>query len=139
MDTVSPEQRSENMRAIRGKNKQPEILIRRLVFSAGYRYRLHGKELPGSPDLVFKSRRNVIFVHDCFWHNHHCMAGRVPKTRPEYWAARFKKNRARDARNLRKLRRMGWSVLTVWECQLWDSSKVTIKLRDFLGVRTKPN
>lgn len=137
MDTISPERRSEIMRGIRGKNTQPEMLLRHLVFGLGYRYRLHGSELPGSPDLVFKSRRKVIFVNGCFWHNHFCRAGRHPKTRPEYWASRFKKNRDRDARNLRKLRRIGWSALTIWECQLSDSSKVKAKVREFLGTSSK--
>lgn len=139
MDTVSPERRSEIMRSIRGKNTLPEVLLRRIVFGLGYRYRLHGSELPGSPDLVFKSRHKVIFVNGCFWHNHTCRAGRHPKTRPEYWAARFKKNRERDARNLRKLRRMGWSVLTVWECQLLDLLRVKARVKKFLGARTRRN
>lgn len=134
VDTVSPERRSEIMRTIRGKHTQPEMLVRRLAFGLGYRYRLHGSSLPGSPDLVFKSRRKVIFVHGCFWHDHCCRAARHPKTRPKYWAARFKKNRQRDARNLRKLRRMGWSVLTIWECQLSNRVKVEAKMREFLGV-----
>ena len=132
MDIVSRERRSDIMLTIRGKNSRPELVLRRLVFGLGFRYRLHGKGLPGSPDLVFASRCKVIFMHGCFWHNHHCRAENQPKTREEYWAARFRKNRLRDAQNLRELRRLRWTALTIWECQLSDEARVVGRLRRFL-------
>ncbi|MBR0847546.1 DNA mismatch endonuclease Vsr [Bradyrhizobium diazoefficiens] len=133
MDNVSRERRSEIMRSIRGKDTGPELALRRLLFGLGYRYRLHAKDLPGSPDLVFRAGRKVIFVHGCFWHGHHCRAGRHPKTRPAYWRERFAKNQRRDIRNVRSLRRLGWSVLTVWECQLSNPLKVIARVQQFLG------
>lgn len=133
MDNVSRERRSEIMRSIRGKDTAPELALRRLIFRLGYRYRLHAKDLPGSPDLVFRARRKVIFMHGCFWHGHHCRAGRHPKTRPAYWSERFAKNRRRDTKNVRVLRRLGWSVLTVWECQLLDPVRVATRVQEFLG------
>lgn len=137
MDTVTPEKRSEIMRRIRGKNTRPEMIVRRATHHLGFRYRLHRKDLPGSPDLVFPSRKKVIFVHGCFWHDHRCRAGRHPKTRPKYWAMRFEKNRKRDARQVRALRRAGWKALTVWECQLTDVSALSKRIRSFLGNRTR--
>jgi len=120
------------MRSIRGKNTRPEMIVRSVAHRLGFRFRLHTKHLPGSPDLVFPSRKKVIFVHGCFWHNHSCQRGRHPKTRPAYWAMRFEKNRTRDVRQVRALRRAGWKVLTVWECQLTDASKLALRLQNFL-------
>jgi DNA mismatch endonuclease (patch repair protein) len=137
MDTVTPEKRSEIMRSIRGKDTRPEMIVRRVTHHLGFRYRLHKKDLPGSPDLVFSSRKKVIFVHGCFWHDHRCRVGRHPKTRPAYWAMRFEKNRKRDIRQVRKLRRAGWKVLTVWECELADVSALSKRLRSFLGAPSR--
>lgn len=104
------------MSRIRSKDTQPEMVVRRLLHRLGYRYRLHRSDLPGKPDLVFPSRRAVIFVDGCFWHGHGCSIGRKPKTNRPYWSPKIEGNMLRDARNRRTLRRQGWRVLTVWEC-----------------------
>ncbi|MGA3372841.1 MAG: very short patch repair endonuclease [Terracidiphilus sp.] len=101
MDTIPPSKRSEVMARVRSKDSRPELLIRRLVFAMGYRYRLHARDLPGCPDLVFRSRQKVIFVHGCFWHPHeNCALARMPKSRPEFWGPKLEGNRQRDAKNL---------------------------------------
>jgi len=118
-DQFSAGKRSAIMRAIRGKDTKPEHAVRSLIHRLGYRYRLHVRELPGCPDLVFPSRRKVIFVHGCFWHRHHCRKGRsTPTTRARFWKEKLESNKSRDAKHRRTLRRLGWSVLTVWECQI---------------------
>jgi DNA mismatch endonuclease (patch repair protein) len=100
MDILTPERRSSNMRAIRSKDMQPELMVRRLVHKLGYRFRLHRKDLPGKPDLVFASRRKVIFVHGCFWHSHDCKAAHIPKSNAEYWEPKLERNRVRDRRSV---------------------------------------
>jgi DNA mismatch endonuclease, patch repair protein len=118
MDRVTPQQRSENMRRIKSKGMEPELRVRRLVHGLGYRYRLHDKNLPGKPDLVFRSRRKVILVHGCFWHQHSdpaCKITRKPKSNLSYWGAKLSRNVARDLANLKSLSQLGWKVLTVWE------------------------
>ncbi|MCK4340844.1 MAG: DNA mismatch endonuclease Vsr [Phycisphaerae bacterium] len=118
-DQFSAGKRSAIMRAIRGKDTKPEHAVRSLIHRLGYRYRLHVRELPGCPDLVFPSRRKVIFVHGCFWHRHHCRKGRsTPTTRARFWKEKLESNKSRDVKHRRKLRRLGWSVLTIWECQI---------------------
>ena len=118
LDPLSPDDRSERMRRIRNKDSKPELLVRRLVHSLGYRYRLHRKDLPGTPDLVFSSRRKVIFVHGCFWHRHRgCSMARMPKSRQDFWIAKLNGNRVRDVRNQLLLRHAGWDVCVVWECE----------------------
>src|SRR5437016_10732119 len=108
------------MSRIRSKDTKPELLVRRLIHTLGYRYRLHRRDLPGVPDLVFPSRRAVIFVHGCFWHRHkRCKGGaRAPKSRLKYWKPKLEGNSVRDARNRKSLLRNGWRVLVIWECQL---------------------
>ncbi|MEK6798532.1 MAG: DNA mismatch endonuclease Vsr [Planctomycetota bacterium] len=107
------------MRGIRGKDTSPEMFVRRLVHSLGYRFRLHRRDLPGTPDLVFPSRRKVIFVHGCFWHRHSCPRGRsTPATRRQFWNRKLDGNRRRDAASRRRLRTLRWRVLVLWECQL---------------------
>ena len=124
-DVFDRPKRSAIMRAIRGKDTQPEIAVRRLVHRMGYRYRLHVRSLPGCPDLVFPSRDKVIFVHGCFWHRHSCRKGRsTPTTRVAFWRKKLESNRLRDVRHTGRLRRDGWSVMTVWECQTTTSSKL---------------
>lgn len=133
MDIISPESRSRLMARIRSKNTRPELLVRKLVFALGYRYRLHAKDLPGCPDLVFRSRRKVILVHGCFWHGHtRCHLNRPPKSRLEYWEPKLTRNKQRDQRNKRALTKAGWKVLTVWECELNDTDRLTAILRRFL-------
>src|ERR1043166_4715922 len=121
MDVFDAEQRSAVMRAVKSKGTKPEIKVRRLLHKAGYRYRLHRKDLPGNPDLVFPSRRAVIFVHGCFWHRHKG-CGRMPKSKLSYWLPKLEANKTRDQKNQRALRRSGWRVLVIWECQLRDKN-----------------
>jgi DNA mismatch endonuclease (patch repair protein) len=129
-DQFSPAERSRIMRAVKSGDTTPEMVVRRLVHSMGYRYRLQCRELPGQPDLVLPRLGKVIFVHGCFWHRHACDAGQsTPASRVEYWKAKFERNVARDRRNLRKLRRLGWSVLVVWECQTRVSGRELLKRR----------
>ena len=133
LDPLTKEERSERMSRVRACDTKPEVLVRRLVFSMGYRYRLHRKDLPGKPDLVFSSRRKIVFVHGCFWHRHNCPNGnRLPKTRLEFWKPKLETNRHRDSVNRRRLRGLGWDVLTVWECETRDTAPLAAKLRRFL-------
>lgn len=118
MDVLTPEQRWHNMSRIRGKDTKPEMLLRRGLHAMGLRYRLHVRDLPGRPDLVFPRHRAVILVHGCFWHGHDCPLFRLPATRPEFWAAKIAGNRTRDQRTAGALHAAGWRVLTVWECCL---------------------
>ena len=112
-------QRSRMMSSIRGKNTRPEVTLRSLLFAKGFRYRLHARSLPGSPDLVFPKYKAVIFVHGCFWHQHEgCRYATTPKANGEFWARKFEGNVARDARHVEELRRQGWRVAVVWECAL---------------------
>lgn len=135
MDKLTPARRSENMRRIRSKDMEPELLVRKLVYRLGYRYRLHGKDLPGKPDLVFPSRHKVIFVHGCFWHQHskrNCRITRVPKSNLGYWLPKLERNKKRDAQNRRKLRRLGWDYLVVWECQMGQGNALKKIIKGFL-------
>ena len=135
-DTVSPEVRSRIMARVKSKGMKPEMQVRRLLHSLGYRYRLHRSDLPGRPDLVFPSRRKVVFVNGCFWHRHEgCSKVRIPATNRDYWLAKLERNYARDARNVAALEEKGWAVLTVWECQLRDLPAATERLVAFLGGR----
>lgn len=122
------------MSRVRGKHTAPEMTVRRLVFSLGYRYRLHDRRLPGKPDLVFAGRKKVIFVHGCFWHRHDgCALARIPKSNTVFWAQKLEANRERDARNLAALRELGWRVLVVWGCELGELRALTSRLKAFLG------
>lgn len=133
MDVLTKQQRIRCMSAIRSKDTKPEMIVRRLVHSLGYRYRLHGNDLPGKPDLVFSSRRKVIFIHGCFWHRHSCKKGKsIPSTRGKFWSEKLNGNKTRDKKNLRKLREDGWEVLVVWECWTRDITKLTDRLVRFL-------
>ena len=118
MDTVNKETRSRIMSSVRQKNTGAEIALRSALHAAGLRYRLHDRRLPGSPDLVFRKSRVVIFVHGCYWHSHGCYKSTVPKSRRQFWLDKLKTNRDRDRRNVRLLREQGWRILTVWECIL---------------------
>lgn len=141
MDKISPERRSANMARIKGKNTKPEMVVRSLVHSLGYRYRLHRRDLPGKPDLVFESRKAVIFVHGCFWHQHadpQCRNAVLPKTRVEFWRAKLGRNAERDAENLQALERLGYRVLVIWECEIREPEILVDVLVTFLGPRTEP-
>jgi DNA mismatch endonuclease (patch repair protein) len=134
MDTLTPHQRSELMSRVRNKDTSPELRVRRLVHSLGYRYRLYTSQLPGRPDLVFRSRRKVIFVHGCFWHRHEgCALCRTPKSRLRFWKPKLRGNQERDLRNQRKLEEMGWDYMIVWECESRDVSTLVKRIRFFLG------
>lgn len=133
VDVHTPEQRSYNMAKIRSRDTKPELLLRKGLSARGYRYRLHLAKLPGAPDLVFPGRKKVVFVNGCFWHSHTCKYGRVrPATRPEFWAEKRAATVARDARNTEELERSGWSVLTVWECELRNLDQAILKVTTFL-------
>lgn len=132
-DNRTPESRSALMSRIRGKNTVPELVVRRLLHSLGYRFRLHRRDLPGTPDIVFPSRGKAIFVNGCFWHAHGCRIGRPPKSRPEYWGPKLERNRVRDKQNRSDLRAMGWSVITVWQCQTRNPDALSTRLLSFLG------
>jgi DNA mismatch endonuclease (patch repair protein) len=131
-DTRTKEQRRRIMQSVKDRDTGPEMAVRRLLHRAGYRYRLHAKGLPGSPDIVFPGRRKVVFVHGCFWHGHGCKIGRPPKSKLDYWSAKIVANRERDARKQVELGRLGWSVLTVWQCEIADLDALEAKLRAFL-------
>lgn len=134
-DTLTAEQRSERMRRVRGKDTQPEMRVRRIVHGMGFRYRLHRRDLPGQPDLVFPKRRKVIFVHGCFWHRHpdpDCRLARLPKSRIEFWKPKLETNSVRDARHQHKLVELGWRYLVVWECELGKMEQLENKLLAFL-------
>lgn len=125
------------MRRIRKKNTMPELTVRRLAHRLGFRFRLHRRDLPGTPDLVFPSRRKVILVHGCFWHQHECDLGRKqPNTRAEYWRPKLARNVARDAATQAQLVAKGWSVLVVWECETRDQATLAARLATFLGGST---
>lgn len=135
VDRITTEQRSENMRRIRGKDTTPEMTVRRLVHGMGYRYRLHRTDLPGSPDLVFPSREKIIFVHGCFWHYHapsRCKIAHTPKSNKTFWQEKLIRNRRRDARNRKALHKLGWQTLVIWECESKDEEKLSERINDFL-------
>lgn len=133
------ELRSRTMRAVRSKNTTPELKLRRLLHGAGYRFRLHRKDLPGSPDLTFSGRKAVVFVHGCFWHGHDCKRGaRAPKSNAGYWTAKIARNVARDARTLDALAAMNWRVAIVWECELKEPQAVLRQISKFLDEKVVP-
>lgn len=135
VDSVSPARRSEIMGRVRSRDTVPEMLVRRLTHALGYRYRLHGKDLPGKPDLVFRFRRKVIFVHGCFWHRHPgCALARLPKSREDFWLPKLEANRQRDLKTENALQVKGWTVLTIWECELGDIDKLKNKIKEFLDA-----
>ena len=135
MDTVSGEKRSWIMSRIKSKNTQPELLVRKFVFSLGLRYRLHSPHLPGKPDMALAKFKKAIFVNGCFWHGHGgCTKWRLPKTNRGYWQAKIGRNRERDAKNLLALRKIGWKTLVLWECELSDPMKSGQKILRFVSA-----
>lgn len=135
IDTLNSSQRSARMGLVRNKDTKPELRVRSLVHRLGYRFRLHRRDLPGTPDLVFSGRKKLIFVHGCFWHRHrdpNCALARMPKSRLEFWGPKLEANRLRDEKNLRELEQAGWKVLTIWECQLRDDEQLKKRIREFL-------
>ena len=135
MDRITPSKRSENMRRIKSAGMKPELLVRKLVHKLGGRFRLHRHDLPGRPDLVFPSRRKIIFVHGCFWHQHAgCQLAHRPRSNLEYWEKKLARNVARDEQNVRELKRQGWRVLIVWECETRNVVGLRKKLKRFLKI-----
>lgn len=132
----APLTRSENMSRIRGRDTQPEMIVRRALWAAGLRYRLHDKRLSGYPDLVFPGRRTVVFVHGCFWHCHGgCINFRIPKTRTEWWAAKLARNMARDAEVRAKLEAGGWRVMVIWECEVADKDRLAAMVSELKSLK----
>jgi DNA mismatch endonuclease (patch repair protein) len=137
-DVFTPVQRSAVMRAVPGKDSSAELKVRRLLTRMGLRYRLHRRDLPGSPDVVFPGRKTALFVHGCFWHGHDCRRGaRMPKTNADYWIAKVARNRARDVSVQAALATRGWRAEVVWECELKDETKLEARLRTVLAPLAK--
>ncbi|EGW52907.1 very short patch repair endonuclease [Candidatus Endoriftia persephonae] len=127
------EQRSRIMRCVKSKDTKPELVVRKISHSLGYRHRLYRKDLPGKPDLVYPSRKKIIFVHGCFWHGHKCKRGdRLPKSNREYWVKKIKSNMERDKLHIEELNNQGWSVLIVWECEVKNLQVLTQKIAEFI-------
>lgn len=133
-DNRTPESRSALMSRIRQRDTAPELVVRRLLHGMGYRFRLHRRDLPGTPDIVFPSRKLALFVHGCFWHGHGCSKGRPPKSSTSYWSGKLSANKDRDARKQHELEAMGWRVETIWQCQLKDLSSLGERLTLLLGL-----
>jgi len=133
MDHLTPEKRSWNMAQIKGKNTKPELIVRSLLHRSGYRFTVNGpknKELPGKPDIVLPKYKTVIFVHGCFWHRHKgCKGATTPKTRTEWWQEKFDRNVSNDRKNQKELRKLGWNVIVVWECELKKPEQVLARLQ----------
>lgn len=122
------------MARVRKKDSKPELVVRRLAHGLGYRFRLHRRDLPGTPDLIFPRLRKAIFVHGCFWHRHDCaLAGKVPAKRQEYWLPKLRRNVERDAEAQQKLATLGWKVLTIWECETRGADGLAARLKAFLA------
>lgn len=140
-DTLSPAERSRHMARIRGRDTRPELNVRRLLHAMGYRYRVQFKSVPGRPDVAFPARKKAIFVHGCFWHGHEgCKRSHIPRTRSDYWAAKFERNRERDKRQHRQAVELGWNVLVIWECEAVGDERLTAaKLLEFLGPKRWPS
>ena len=133
VDRLSPEARSVHMRRIRKRDTTPERQVRRMVHALGFRFRLHRGDLPGTPDLVLPRLRKAILVHGCFWHQHEgCRLARLPKSRPEYWLPKLRRNQERDIAALAELQAMGWQILVVWECETEEVAGLRQRLADFL-------
>ena len=140
MDLLTSDQRSRLMSRVKSKNTRPELLVRRLVYNMGFRYRLHRADLPGHPDLVFFKKRQIVFVHGCFWHRHKgCKLASSPKTRTEFWRNKFISNLTRDERVHSELVALGWKVLVVWECETRNPLDLAVKLREFLEDGCRDN
>lgn len=138
MDIVSPEKRSRMMAGIKGKNTKPEMVVRKLVHGMGFRFRLHRKDLQGSPDLLFPRLRRAIFVHGCFWHRHlGCRLAYTPKSNTQFWLNKLEANERRDALDLKALVALGWEVLVVWECEVSNMPALTQKLNSFLAAEQR--
>lgn len=140
MDTFTRQERSEIMRRVKSKDTTPERLVQSLLHRLGYRFRLHAAALPGKPDIVLPGRKTVVFVHGCFWHRHAgCRRASTPTTRTEYWMPKFERTVARDRRNRRLLKKMGWTVIVIWECEVGKPDALSRKLKNRIGLRMQDN
>jgi DNA mismatch endonuclease (patch repair protein) len=135
MDTRTPEQRSYIMRSVGTRNTGPELLVRKIIHGLGLRFALHKRDLPGRPDIVLPKHRAIVFVHGCFWHGHKCPKGQFPKSRLDFWVPKIEKNRKRDAESVKSLRKAGWRVLTVWQCETKKPGRLKQKLAKFFDRR----
>ncbi|HVZ18323.1 MAG TPA: very short patch repair endonuclease [Terriglobales bacterium] len=134
MDRLSEERRSDLMRRVKSKDTLPEMVVRRLLHGLGFRYRLHRRDLPGKPDIVFSRKSKIILVNGCYWHGHTCRYGRLPKSRLQFWQPKIEANRERDGRNVNALRAAGWGVLVVWQCETKNLPELQERLVAFLGA-----
>ncbi|WP_261521690.1 very short patch repair endonuclease [Burkholderia multivorans] len=133
MDKLTPEERSQLMAKVKSKNTTPEMIVRKLVFSMGYRYRLHDEKLPGKPDLVFPGKRKVILINGCFWHRHQgCKFASTPQSRTDYWERKFERTVERDKKNIEELTSLGWECLVIWECELKNPDILKANISSFL-------
>ena len=140
-DLITSEQRSQNMTAIKAYDTSPEIYIRKIIFSEGFRYRLHQKNLPGKPDIVLAKYKTVIFINGCFWHRHHCHLGSMPKTNTDFWSKKFNSNVDRDQRNIQTLLDLGWNIVIMWECAIKGKFKLpenVLRLRLLSSIHDNP-
>ncbi|MFH1675297.1 MAG: very short patch repair endonuclease [Pseudomonadota bacterium] len=134
VDTLTPQERSKRMSLVRAKDTKPELRVRRFVYSLGYRYRLHGNNLPGKPDMVFKGRKKAIFIHGCFWHRHdNCALARLPKSRLSFWKPKLEGNKERDKINQQKLNALGWEFIVIWECEINNLEALKTRIIEFLN------
>lgn len=137
-DRLSPQERSAHMRRIRKTDTKPELVVRRAAHRLGYRFRLHRRDLPGTPDLVFPRLHRIIFVHGCFWHQHSgCRLARKPKSRLDYWLPKLRRNQEGDTAAMAALEKLGWDVLVLWECEVKNEAGVSEAIETFLGQHTK--
>jgi len=135
-DTRTKQQRRQIMKSVGTRDTGPELVVRRLIHALGFRFRLHKRELPGSPDIVLAKWKTAVFVHGCYWHGHNCPKGRLPKSRLEYWAPKIEANRTRDRKVEGGLRDLGWNVVTVWQCETKDERTIAERLkREIVGTR----
>lgn len=138
MDRLSKSTRSRLMSRVRSKNTSPERVVRSMLHALGYRFRLHYRQLPGTPDIVLPRHNKIVLVHGCFWHGHYCRRGGEPKSNLEYWRPKIERNRTRDRRIRRALRRSGWQLLVVWECETRKQEELAQKIQQFMkGVTSE--
>lgn len=134
-DRLSPAARSRHMSRIKRAGTHPEMIVRKLLHSMGYRFRTQWRPAPGRPDVAFPGRRKIIYVHGCFWHQHdQCRISHVPQTRPDFWRGKFERNKARDQQNLKDATSEGWEALVIWECNTRDLSALRLTLAEFVGA-----
>jgi DNA mismatch endonuclease (patch repair protein) len=137
-DTLSKKRRSWNMSRVRSTNTKPELVVRSLLHRNGFRYRLHVKTLPGKPDIVLSKYQSAVFVHGCFWHRHkNCPDASTPKTRTEFWVKKFNGNVKRDRKNRVALKKIGWKVIVIWECEVANQDKLSAKISRTIGFSSK--